>query len=84
MAAHARRRAISRSRPLPRQESREIGRQARGDVRSRRPGLAIMTTSASLNGFGWWPTERHFFEQAADVRPNDMPYGFKKVNGDII
>jgi hypothetical protein len=25
-----------------------------------------------------------FFEQAADVRPNDMPYGFKKVNGDII
>ncbi|EXK78767.1 hypothetical protein FOQG_16591 [Fusarium oxysporum f. sp. raphani 54005] len=58
MAAHASRRAISRSKPLPRQESKEMGRQAPGFVRSRRPGLAIMTTSASLNGFGWWPMVR--------------------------
>jgi hypothetical protein len=23
-------------------------------------------------------------EQAADVRPDDVPFGFKEINGDII
>jgi hypothetical protein len=46
--------------PVPCRDRRaEMGRQARGVVRSLRPGLAIMTTSAALKGFGWWPMARH-------------------------